>query len=111
MNIKCQQKGLKNDYFYDCYGIKRNDSLGNNHCNYCFNSHGEQIMDNDYIYTPVGTDITIRWKLHGYVPPSELPEYLAKWKYYQELPLRKLDDNAKKEYELVMKKAKVMRIR
>jgi hypothetical protein len=27
------------------------------------------------------------------------------------LPLRKLDDNAKKEYELVMKKAKVMRIR
>jgi hypothetical protein len=27
------------------------------------------------------------------------------------LPLRKLDDQARKEYELVMKKAKVMRIR
>jgi hypothetical protein len=68
-------------------------------------------MNNDYIYTPVGTDITVRWKLTGWIPPSELLEYQDKWKYYQELPLRKLDDNAKKEYELVMKKAKVMRIR
>jgi hypothetical protein len=68
-------------------------------------------MDNDYIYTPTGTDITVRWRLTGWIPPSELPEYLTKWKYYQELPLRKLDDNAKKEYEMVMRKAKVMRIR
>jgi hypothetical protein len=111
LSKKKKLKRGKNDYFYNCYGIERNDSLVNNDCNNCFNSLGEQIMDNDYIYTPVGTDITIRWKLHGYVPPSELPEYLAKWKYYQELPLRRLDDNAKKEYELVMKKAKVMRVR
>ncbi|NDA63116.1 MAG: hypothetical protein EBX50_13915 [Chitinophagia bacterium] len=66
---------------------------------------------NDYIYTPSGTDITVRWKLHGYVPPSELPEYQKKWKYFQELPLRKLDDQAKREYEMVLKKAKVVRIR
>ena len=77
---------------------------------YFANLDGEQ-MNNDYIYTPVGTDITVRWKLAGWIPPSELPEYLAKWKHYQELPLRKLDDNAKKEYELIMKKAKVMRVR
>jgi hypothetical protein len=68
-------------------------------------------MDNDYIYTPVGTDITVRWRLTGWTPPSEQQEYLDKWKYFQELPLRKLDDNARKEYEMVMKKAKVMRIR
>jgi hypothetical protein len=68
-------------------------------------------MNNEYIYTPVGTDITVRWKLAGWIAPSELPEYLAKWKYYQELPLRKLDDQAKKEYELVMRKAKVARVR
>ena len=68
-------------------------------------------MDNEYIYTPTGTDITTRWKLHGWIPPSELPEYLAKWKYYQELPLRKLDDQAKKEYEIVLKRDKVSRIR
>jgi hypothetical protein len=78
--------------------------------NYCVNLDGEQ-MNNDYIYTPTGTDITVRWRLQGWIPPSEQPEYLAKWKYYQELPLRKLDDEAKKEYEMVMKKAKVMRIR
>ena len=68
-------------------------------------------MDNDYIYTPTGTDITVRWRLTGWIPPSEQQEYLNKWKYYQELPLRKLDDQAKKEYEMVMKKAKVMRVR
>jgi len=77
---------------------------------YFANLDGEQIM-NDHIWTTSGTDITIRWRLHGYVPPSELPEYQAKWKHFQKLPLRKLDDNAKKEYELVMKKAKVLRIR
>jgi len=63
------------------------------------------------IYTPVGTDVTIRWRLAGWIPPSELPEYQKKWKYYQELPLRKQDDKAKAEYELVLKKAKVARIR
>ena len=78
--------------------------------NYCVNLDGEQ-MNNDYIYTPTGTDITVRWRLQGWIPPSEQPEYLTKWKYYQELPLRKLDDEAKKEYEAVLKKAKVMRIR
>ena len=77
---------------------------------YFIDLDGEQIM-NEHIWTTSGTDITIRWKLHGYVPPSELPEYQAKWKYFQELPLRKLDDAAKKEYELVLKKAKVVRIR
>ena len=69
------------------------------------------MSDSDYIYTPAGTDITIRWKANGWVPPSELPEYQAKWKYYQELPMRKLDDYAKQEYEAVMLKAKVARIR
>jgi hypothetical protein len=98
------------DYIYFSYGFKRNDSLGSSDSNGNFNSHGEQIM-NDHIWTTSGTDITVRWKLHGWIPPSELPEYQAKWKYFQELPLRKLDDNAKKEYELIMKKAKVVRIR
>jgi hypothetical protein len=84
--------------------------LVSNNFNDYSNSHGEQMM-NDHIWTASGTDITVRWKLHGYVPPSELPEYQAKWKHFQELPLRKLDDQAKKEYELVLKKAKVVRIR
>ena len=78
--------------------------------NYLVNLDGEK-MNNEYIYTPVGTDITQRWKLAGWIPPSEQQEYLAKWKYYQELPLRKLDDVAKKEYEAVLKKAKVARVR
>ena len=66
----------------------------------------------EHVYTPSGTDIQERWRLkYGWVPPSELPEYQAKWKYYQELPLRKLDDEAKVQYEEVLRKAKVARIK
>jgi len=66
---------------------------------------------NDFIWTAPGTDITIRWKLNGWIPPSELQEYKDKWKYYQNLPLRNLDDRAKEAYEAVLRKAKVARIK
>lgn len=65
----------------------------------------------EYIYTPPGTDITVRWRLAGWIPPSEQQEYLDKWAYWQNLPLRKLDDAAKKAYEAVLRKAKVARIK
>jgi hypothetical protein len=66
----------------------------------------------EYIWTAAGTNIEERWiKQYGWVRPSELAEYQAKFKYFQELPLRKLDDQAKIEYEMVLKKAKVVRIK
>lgn len=66
---------------------------------------------NNYIWTAPGTDIAIRWRLNGWIPPSELQEYRDKWKYYQNLPLRNLDDTAKEAYEQVLRKAKVARIK
>ena len=68
-------------------------------------------MNNDHIWTAPGTDITIRWKLNGWIPPSELQEYKDKWRYFQNLPLRNLDDRAKEAYEAVLRKAKVARIK
>jgi len=68
-------------------------------------------MKADYIWTATGTDITLRWRLTGWVPPSEIEEYKEKWKFYQNLPLRNLDDRAKEAYEAVLRKAKVARIR
>jgi hypothetical protein len=65
----------------------------------------------DHIWTASGTDISIRWRIAGWVPPSELHEYRDKWKYYQNLPLRSLDDRAKEQYEQVLLKAKVARIK
>lgn len=65
----------------------------------------------DYIWTAPGTDITIRWKLNGWVAPSELQEYKDKWRYFQNLPLRNLDDRAKEAYEAVLRKAKVVRLK
>ena len=66
---------------------------------------------NEHIWTTSGTDITIRWRLTGWLPPSELQEYRDKWSYYQNLPLRKLDDQAKEQYEQVLRRAKVARIK
>lgn len=69
-------------------------------------------MTNTYVWTPAGTDITIRWRTQcGWVPPSELREYQLKWKYYQELPLRNLDELGRKAYEASLQKAKVARIK
>lgn len=68
------------------------------------------IKKDEHIWTPAGTDVTERWrKYYGWVPPSEQPEYQRKWAYYQELPLRKLDDKAREEFERVMKQNKVVR--
>jgi len=68
-------------------------------------------MNNEYIWTAAGTDITLRWRTkYGWIPPSELQQYKDKWKYYQNLPLRNLDDHAKELYEQALKRAKVVRI-
>lgn len=68
-------------------------------------------VNSEHVWTPTGTDITIRWRAMGWVPPSELPEYQAKWKYYQELPMRHLDDTARKQYEQLLQRNKVARIK
>ena len=65
----------------------------------------------EYIWTPPGTDITIRWRQQGWVPPSELLEYQKKWKHFQELPMRRLDEMGKAEYEALLKRNKVARIK
>jgi hypothetical protein len=43
-------------------------------------------MNDDYVYTPASTDITIRWRvLHGWVPPSEQVAYQKKWSNFRAL--------------------------
>lgn len=65
----------------------------------------------DYIWTPAGTDITIRWRKAGWIPPSELPEYKEKWRRYQELPLQYLDEKGREQYEQLLRRNKVARIK
>jgi hypothetical protein len=68
-------------------------------------------MSHNHIWTPAGTDITIRWRMLGWVPPSEQAEYQMKWKYFQELPMRRLDDLGKQKYEDALRRANVARIK
>ena len=65
----------------------------------------------EHVWLPTGTDVTVRWRAMGWVPPSEDPSYQAKWRYFQELPLRSLDDVGKKEYENILKRNRVARIK
>jgi hypothetical protein len=53
----------------------------------------ERKMQNNYIYSKSGTDITIRWqKLYGYVPPSKQGKYIKKWADFRESCTKTLDD-------------------
>jgi hypothetical protein len=67
---------------------------------------------NEHIWTASGTNIEERWvKQFGWVRPSEQAVYQEKYRYFQELPLRSLDDKARVEYENVLKRNKVVRIK
>ena len=67
---------------------------------------------NEHIWTASGTDIEERWVKHyGWVRPSEQAVYQEKFRYFQELPLRSLDDKARIEYLNVLKRNKVVRIK
>lgn len=66
---------------------------------------------NAHVWTPVGTDITIRWRQAGWIPPSEQPEYQQKWKYWQELPMRKLDEQGRTVYDEALRKTKIGRVK
>lgn len=46
---------------------------------------GFKMIDDDIYYRiSAATDITRTWRRYGWVPPSELPEYQAKWAKAQE---------------------------
>ena len=50
-------------------------------------------MQNNYIYSKSGTDITIRWKkLYSYTPASEQAKYIKKWADFREMCAKTLDD-------------------
>jgi len=36
-----------------------------------------------YIYTPATTDITIRWKANGWIPPTADPKFQRKWSEFR----------------------------
>jgi hypothetical protein len=49
----------------------------------------------DVIYENAAqTDVLATFRRLGWTPPSEDPAVVAKWNYYQSLPLRKHSDEA-----------------
>jgi hypothetical protein len=53
----------------------------------------ERKMQNNYVYTKAGTDITIRWaKLYDYVPASEQEFYKKKWADFRAICNQSIED-------------------
>lgn len=47
-----------------------------------------RLTDREFKWTPAAaTDVSAVWRRYGWVPPSELPAYQAKWDRYY--PARK----------------------
>ena len=43
----------------------------------------------DPIYIPASaTDVRKRWIEHGWIPPDQDPEIVAKWEYYKTIAMR-----------------------
>lgn len=38
-----------------------------------------------YVYTPATTDVTIRWKLRGWIPPTQDPNFQKKWADFRKI--------------------------
>jgi hypothetical protein len=50
-------------------------------------------MQNNYVYTKAGTDITLRWKkMYGYTPASEQAQHIKKWADFRAMCAKTLDD-------------------
>jgi hypothetical protein len=46
--------------------------------------YSDSFTENVYYKISAATDVAATWRKHGWVPPSELPEYRAKWDKAQE---------------------------
>jgi hypothetical protein len=56
------------------------------------NTRGRKVQNN-YVYTKSGTDITIRWvKLYNYVPASEQEFYKKKWADFRAICNQSIED-------------------
>lgn len=60
-------------------------------------------MKKDYIWTAAGTNIEVRFRKLGWVPPSEDPKYIKKWADWKAHLARTVDDWQPERTEEVIK--------
>jgi hypothetical protein len=56
-------------------------------------SGGGRMTDKNFIWDPAAcTDVTIRFRKMGWVPPSEDPKYKKKWADFKAIMAKTIDD-------------------
>jgi hypothetical protein len=67
-------------------------------------------MNDDYIYTPATTDVTIRWrKLYNWIPPSEDPTYQKKWADFRAMVARSVESIAPHDVKSTAKSSTIIK--
>jgi hypothetical protein len=62
------------------------DRRADAHAPVCVAEHSRAFGTDEAVFwtSGVATDVAATWRRYGWVPPSELPEYHAKWDAYQQ---------------------------
>jgi hypothetical protein len=66
---------------------------------HCCAANKDVYMKPDYIWTAAGTNIEVRFRKLGWVPPSEDPKYIKKWADWRALLARTVDDWQPERFE------------
>ena len=60
------------------------------------------LLSDSYVYTPATTDVTIRWRAMGWIPPSEQDEFRQKWATFRATAAKGIESIGDKELRIVI---------
>ena len=60
------------------------------------------LLSDSYVYTPATTDVTIRWRAKGWIPPSEQDSFKEKWAQFRANAAKGIESIGERELKVVL---------
>ena len=60
------------------------------------------LLSDSYVYTPATTDVTIRWRARGWIPPSEQDYFKKKWAMFRATAAKGIESIGEKEMKVII---------